>query len=130
AMANSISGPRRVNPAERGPLFGHVRGSSTGSSTRRAQRREDVLAFSDVLIPDIRMPRNERCQQFLALLRMHVDDLDAMFAQPIDSATKRARLAHDYFHDPELSDKAAAIPARRERRNHSGILVAPLTAGA
>src|ERR1700694_5933773 len=60
---------------------------------------------------------------------MHVDDLDAMFTQPIDPATKRARLAHDYFHDPELSDKAAAIPARRERRNHDRILVASLTTG-
>jgi hypothetical protein len=60
---------------------------------------------------------------------MHVDDLDAMFTQPIDPATKRARLAHDYFHDPELSDKAAAIPARRERRNHNRILVTSLTTG-
>src|ERR1700675_228443 len=60
---------------------------------------------------------------------MHVYDLAAMFTQPIDPATKRARLAHDYFHDPELPDKAAAIPTRRKRRNHNRILVASLTTG-
>src|ERR1700692_4073809 len=60
---------------------------------------------------------------------MHVDDLDAVFTQPVDPASKRARLAHDYFHDPELPDKAAAIPTRRKRRYHNRILVASLTTG-
>src|ERR1700730_2553667 len=60
---------------------------------------------------------------------MHVDDLDTVFTQPVDPAAKRARLAHDYFHDPELTDEAAAIPAGRERRDHDRILVASLTTG-
>src|ERR1700722_6949814 len=86
-------------------------------------------AFPDVLVPDIRIPGNEGRQQFLALFRTHVDDLDAVFTQPIDPAAKRRRLADDYLHDPELPDQAAAIPARRERRDHDRILVASLATG-
>src|SRR5579859_5108199 len=60
---------------------------------------------------------------------MHVDDFDSVFTQPIDPAMERARLAHDDCHDAELPDEAAAVPARRERRDHDRVLVAPLATG-
>ncbi len=52
-----------------------------------------------------------------------------MLTQPVDAAAKSARLADDDRHDSKLSDQPAAIPARRERRYHDGVLITALPAG-
>src|SRR5260370_30774496 len=58
-----------------------------------------------------------------------VDDLDAVFAEPVDAAVEIDGLADDYSGDAELADEAAAIPARRQRGDHNLVAIGALTAG-
>ena len=67
--------------------------------------------------------RDEGLQEVDALLRVEVDDRDAVLAQPVDPALEGPRLADHDDRDAELADQAAAVPARRERRDHHGVAV-------
>src|SRR5579871_3635522 len=73
------------------------------------------------------MPMNEARQQVCAFGRVQIDHLDTPLPQPVDAATKSARLTDDHFSDAELHYQAAAVPAWCERSDHNLILVAPLT---
>ena len=69
-------------------------------------------------------------EQFAAFAIVEVDDFDAVFAQPIQTAGKGAALADDQCSDAELPHQPAAIPARSERGDHDQVAIAALAAGA
>src|SRR5258708_32961041 len=73
---------------------------------------------------------DEAAEQLEALLRVEIDDLDAERAQPVDAALEGARLADDDLAEAELAHEAAAVPARRERRDHDEVAIAALAARA
>src|SRR5215831_14183460 len=60
---------------------------------------------------------------------MKVNDLDAILAQPGESALKAYGLSHHDRSDSKLTDQAAAIPARREGRDHDFVAIGSLAAG-
>ena len=64
-----------------------------------------------------------------AFLICEVDDLDAVFAQPIQSPVEVHGLSNNYFADAKLTHQTAAIPARRKRGDHNFIAVTALPAG-
>src|SRR5437773_7895936 len=86
-------------------------------------------SLSDVLVPQIRVRRNEVSEHPDALLRVQVDDLDAALGEPPLAALEVHRLAEHDLRDAELPHEAAAVPARREGRHHHGAAVAALAAG-
>src|SRR5690606_40934249 len=57
------------------------------------------------------------------------DHLDAVLAQPFDPAVEIHRLAHHHGADAELPHQPAAVPARGQRGDHDGVVVAALAAG-
>src|SRR5260370_40838779 len=59
---------------------------------------------------------------------VEVDDLDAIFAEPVDAAVEVGGLADDHGGDAELADEAAAIPAGRQGGDHNFFAIAALTA--
>lgn len=63
-----------------------------------------------------------------AFLICEVDDLDAVFAQPIQAAAEIHGLPDNYFADAKLTNQSTAIPARRKRGNHNLIAIAALPA--
>lgn len=60
---------------------------------------------------------------------IHVDNLNAVFTQPVDATLKSLRFAYNDSSDAELSHETAAIPAWSERSDHYRIFVAALAAG-
>src|SRR5260370_20737285 len=63
-----------------------------------------------------------------ALLGMHVDYTDSVSDQPIDSDAEIHGLPDHHGADPKLANQPAAIPARRQRRNHDFVAITPLPA--
>ena len=61
--------------------------------------------------------------------RVEVDHLHAVLAQPVGAALERPRLADHDGADPELAHEPAAVPARRERRDHDRVPVGAPPAG-
>jgi hypothetical protein len=57
---------------------------------------------------------------------MQVHDLDAVFAKPVNPSPKVYRFAHDDSWDAELADQTAAIPTRRQSRNHDLVSIGAL----
>src|SRR5580698_6154988 len=86
--------------------------------------------FADVFIPDVGMCGDIFSEQFAALAAVQIDDLDAVFTEPVEAAGEGAALTHHQCADAELTDKAAAVPAWRERSDHDEIAIAALAAGA
>src|SRR6202034_2686823 len=84
---------------------------------------------ADVLVPNLRMLPDIGGQQVFALRRTEVNDLHAAFAQPVNPAAKGARFADHDGPDAELHYKTAAVPARRQRRDHYRVLVAASSPG-
>ena len=75
------------------------------------------------------MGLNELAEHLLAVGGIEVDDLDAIFAKPLDTSLKCVRFADDHRTDPELPNQAAAIPTWSQRRHHYGIAITPLPPG-
>jgi hypothetical protein len=90
--------------------------------------RYDSL-FADVFVPDGGMFSNVVGKGSNALFVMEIDDLGAVFAEPVDAALEIHGLADNDCANPELADKAAAIPAGSERGGHDFVAIAFLTAG-
>src|SRR5579859_6352898 len=59
---------------------------------------------------------------------MKVNDLDAILAQPIDSALKVYGLSHYNRADSKLANQSAAVPAGGEGRDHGFVAVGSLAA--
>jgi len=85
--------------------------------------------FADVFVPDGRIILDVIGEQSDAFLRVEIDDFNVEGAEPVDAALEGAGFADDDAGKTELANEAAAIPARRERRNHDRILVASLATG-
>src|SRR4051794_6145058 len=80
-------------------------------------------SFADVFLPDLGMLVDEPPQELEAGLGVEVDHGHAALAQPIHAALEGARLADHDGPDPELAHETAAVPARRERRDHHRVAV-------
>jgi hypothetical protein len=80
----------------------------------------------DILIPDLRMVRDIPRNQLPASLRPHIHHLHTILPQPVDPALKRLTLPHNHPLEPKLPDQPRAEPARRERRHHRHLAIAPL----
>src|SRR5271166_3177445 len=89
-----------------------------------------TLLFSDIFIPDFGMAGDEGSEQLAAIPAVEVDDFDAVFAQPVKAAGKRAALTYYQGADAELANQAAAIPAGSQRGYHDQVAIAALPAGA
>src|SRR6185436_15787498 len=85
--------------------------------------------LADVLVPDLRVPRDEPLEQVDALLRVEVDHLDPVLAEPLDPALEGARLPDHDRPDAELADQPAAVPARRERGGDRDIAIGTAATG-
>ncbi len=88
------------------------------------------LFFADIFVPDRGILHDIALEQLAALVIVKVNDLDAVFAQPVHAATKGAALAHHYRADAKLAHQAAALPARGQRGAPHKVTVAALAAGA
>ena len=100
----------------------------TNSESPGIQKVAGPRLSADVLVPDVRMTRDPRTQHLDALGRGEVDDLYAVFPEPVETAGEVDRLAEDHPADAELPDEAAAVPARSERRHHRLVAVTALAA--
>src|SRR5579864_5808795 len=79
-------------------------------------------------MPEDGICRNEFGEHLNAFLTCEIEDGDAICAQPVEAARKVHRIADDNGADAELPNQAAAIPARRERRDHNFVAIAALAA--
>src|SRR5690606_15918864 len=87
------------------------------------------VVFADVLVPHVRVGGDPVAKHADALGVVEVDDLNALFAQPLVPALEVDRLAHHHRADAELPDQAAAVPARGQGGDHDGVAVGALAAG-
>jgi hypothetical protein len=90
---------------------------------------ESSLLFADVFVPHRWMRRNVARKHFDAFLRTKINHFDPVSAQPIDSTTKIHRFADDHRPDAKLPYKPAAVPARRQRRDHDLVVITALSPG-
>jgi hypothetical protein len=88
----------------------------------------DHSRLTYILIPEVRMRVDERGEQTRAFGGVQINDIHTSLAQPVNSATERARLADYDLADPKLHDEPAAVPAWSQRRHHDLVLVPALTA--
>ena len=90
-------------------------------------RRERVgLVDADVFVPDGGIFADVSGQQIDAIGGMQVDDVDAIFAKPVDAASEVDRFSDDYGRNAELADKPAAIPTRRQCGDHDLVAIGAL----
>src|SRR5258708_36701273 len=87
------------------------------------------LVDADFFVPNGGISADVGGQEVDAFGGVEVDDLDAIFAEPVDAAVEIAGFADDYGGDAELADEAAAIPARRQRGDHNFVAIGALAAG-
>src|SRR5260370_13470763 len=83
---------------------------------------------ADIFVPNRRMVCDVFRKRSNALFGVQVDHFNAVFAEPVDAATKIYGLTDDYGTNTKLTDQAAAIPAGSERRHHDFVAVTALTA--
>jgi hypothetical protein len=111
-----VRGDSRRLSAERSRL------AQAGGSSRRQ--------FADVFVPDGGVGKNVSSEHFRAFRVIEVDDVDAMFAEPVEAAGEVSAFADYQGADVELADEAAAIPAWSESGDHDQVAVGTLPAGA
>ena len=87
------------------------------------------LFLADVLVPYLRMCGYESVKKVHALLGIEVNNINAVFAKPFDTSLKCSRFTDDHGANTELPNKAAAVPARSERRRHDHIAIRTLATG-
>jgi hypothetical protein len=92
-------------------------------SSREASR---TARSAYILVPNLGMPRDIPRQQRLALSRVQVYHLDPILPQPGQSTLKRAAFPNNQPPEPELTHQSRAVPARRQRRHHRHLPIAPL----
>jgi hypothetical protein len=72
------------------------------------------------------MPSDEAAQQVFALGVVEFDHLDSVLAEPVHAALEGFRFAHYDGANAKLPDKATAVPARRQRRDHDRVTIRTL----
>jgi hypothetical protein len=87
------------------------------------------LFFADVFVPDLGLGVDVAGQELHAFPRGEVVDLDTVFAEPVDASLEGLAFSDDDGAEPELADKAGAVPARSERGDHDEVAVRALAAG-
>ncbi len=80
---------------------------------------------ADVFEPELGVGLNEAAQQLDALGIVERDDRSSVLGHPVVAADEVLCFAHDDGAYLELADEAAAIPARRKRRDHDAVGVMP-----
>jgi hypothetical protein len=65
----------------------------------------------------------------ITFLGIQIDDVDTVFAQPIDPAPKVYRFPDDHFSDIELPYQPAAVPARSKGGDHYRAAIRALPSG-
>src|SRR5262245_23357164 len=88
-----------------------------------------ISVLADIFVPYARICGDVVGQQPHACVGIQIDYIDAVFAQPVDAALKVDRLAYDNSADAELTNEAAAVPARRKRSGHNRVAIARPPAG-
>src|SRR5258707_4483771 len=88
----------------------------------------DPSVHADIFVPNRRMVCDVFRKRSNALFGVQVDHCNAVFAEPVDAATKIYGLTDDYGANTKLTDQAAAIPAGSERRHHDFVAVTALPA--
>src|SRR5260370_18946593 len=83
--------------------------------------------FADIFVPDRGVLRDVGRQHVDAFFGAQINDFNTILSQPIDAAAEIHRLPDHHSPNSELSDEAAAIPARRERCDHNLVAVTSLT---
>ena len=81
------------------------------------------LVEADVFVPDGGIFADVSGQEIDAIGGMQIDDLDAIFAKPVDAALEVDRFSDDYGRNAELADQTAAIPTRRQRGDHDFVAI-------
>src|SRR5712671_583171 len=84
------------------------------------------LVDADIFIPNGRIFADVSGQEIDAIGGMQVDDVDAIFAKPVDAALEVDRFSDDYGRNAELADQTAAIPTRRQRGDHDLVAIGAL----
>src|SRR5882757_806683 len=88
------------------------------------------LVDADVFVPDGWIFSDVSGEEIDAIGGVQIDDLDAIFAKPVDAALEVDRFSDDYGRNAELADQTAAIPTRRQRGDHDFVAIGALTACA
>jgi hypothetical protein len=78
--------------------------------------------LANALFPEVRAQFLKLRNEVDALLRVYVDDVDALLLEPIHSALRILRVAHDNAAEAELIDEPAAIPAGRQSGDENGVV--------
>ena len=71
-----------------------------------------MLILADVFVPDFGMLGDEGFEEFAAFLVVEVDDVHAVFAQPVEAAGEGAAFSDDDCADAELADEPASNTSR------------------
>ncbi len=88
------------------------------------------LVDADIFIPNGRIFADVSGQEIDAIGGMQVDDVDTIFAKPVDAALEVDRFSDDYGRNAELADQTATIPTRRQRGDHDFVAIGALAACA
>src|SRR5439155_15151027 len=83
---------------------------------------------TDIFVPNLGVVSDVLREHLDAFARTGVEDLRAVFAEPVNSAREIHGFADDYRADAELAYQAAAIPAGSQRGYHDFVAVAALPA--
>src|SRR5581483_4977394 len=84
---------------------------------------------ADVFSPELRVILDESAQHVDTRFRVEIGYLNTSVGEPMLAALEVDRLADDDLCDPELADKAAAVPAGGESCDHDRVAIASASAG-
>src|SRR5262249_14000216 len=99
-----------------------------GQDYRDGKKYPGCWLLPDVFVPDLGVRADVVGEKPHASFGSQVDHFHSALPEPVDAARKVDRLANDDRTDPKLPDQPAAIPARRERRDHDLVAIASLAA--
>src|SRR5258708_11451930 len=88
------------------------------------------LVDADIFVPNGGIFADVGGQEVDAFGGVEVDDLDAVFAEPVDGPAEIDGFAGDYGVGGELGGEAAASPARAERSDPQFVAIGALATGA
>src|SRR5258707_13089427 len=84
------------------------------------------LVDADVFVPDGWIFADVSGEEIDAIGGMQVNDVDAIFAKPVDATLEVDRFSDDYGRNGELADQTAAIPTRRQGSDHDLVAIGAL----
>jgi hypothetical protein len=84
--------------------------------------------FADVLIPDLGMLVDVVRHKLNAFGRVQINHHYTVLRKPLGTALKVDRFTNHNGANPELPNQPAAVPARRQRRDHYFVAITSLAA--